>query len=98
MARSRTGITAAPSTFDTFTYQAVDSNGAVSQQIVTVVISIVETPASDWQNPILRWDVNNDGAVSPIDALLLINYINAQTGNPPPPLPVPRPVGARSTT
>ena len=83
-----------PATFDTFTYQAVDSNGAVSQQIVTVVISIVESTPSDWQNPILRWDVNNDGEVSPIDALLLINYINAQTANPPPPLPQPKPVGA----
>jgi hypothetical protein len=80
------------STFDTFTYQAVDSNGAVSQQIVTVVISIVEATPSDWQNPILRYDVNNDGAVSPIDALLLINYINSQA-SPPPALPQPRPVG-----
>ena len=57
------------STYDTFTYQAVDANGAVSQQIVTVVISIVESAASDWQNPILRWDVNNDGYVSPIDVV-----------------------------
>ena len=81
------------SSFDTFTYQAVDINGAVSQQIVTVVISIVESTPSDWQNPILRYDVNNDSAVSPIDALLLINYINAQA-SPPPPLPDPRPVGA----
>jgi hypothetical protein len=71
----------------------VDINGAVSQQIVTVVISIVESIPSDWQNPILRYDVNNDSSVSPIDALLLINLINAQA-SPPPPLPEPRPVGA----
>jgi len=81
------------STLDTFSYQALDEHGAVSQQIVTVVISIVAQPASDWQNPILRWDVNNDGYVSPIDALMLINYINSQP-IPPLPLPVPRPVGA----
>ena len=71
-------------TFDTFSYQAVDSRGAVSQQTVTVFISIIESLPSDWQNPILRYDVNNDGAVSPIDALLLINYINAQASPPPP--------------
>jgi len=82
-----------PSMFDTFAYRAVDSHGALSQQTVTVVISIVDSLPADWQNPILRWDVNNDGFVSPIDALLLINHINAQS-SPPPPLPAPRPVGA----
>ncbi len=79
------------STYDTFTYQAVDAFGAVSQQIVTVVLSIVESPGSDWQNPILRWDVNNDGYVSPINVLLVINYVNAHPDFPP--LPVPRPAG-----
>ena len=48
-------------TFDTFEYRAVDEHGAVSQQIVTVVISIEDAPPAEWQNPILRWDVNNDG-------------------------------------
>ncbi len=51
----------------------------------------METPASDWQNPILRWDVSNDGFVSPIDALMLINYINSHPVITP--LPLPRPVG-----
>jgi hypothetical protein len=36
--------------------------------------------------------VNNDGSVSPIDALLLINYINSHPIITP--LPLPRPVGA----
>jgi len=80
------------STYDTFTYRAVDVHGAVSQQIVTVVISIIDAAASDWQNPILRWDVNNDGYVSPIDVLLVINYINSHPDYPP--LPAPRPTGA----
>jgi hypothetical protein len=34
-----------------------------------VVISV-----NPWQNSPIRYDVNNDGGVSPIDALLLINY------------------------
>jgi hypothetical protein len=57
------------------------------------VISIVNSAPAEWQNPLLRWDVNNDGFVSPIDALLLINYINAQS-SPPPSLPTPKPVGS----
>ncbi|MCA9184892.1 MAG: hypothetical protein KDA99_04710, partial [Planctomycetales bacterium] len=31
----------------------------------------------NWQNPVDRLDVNADGAVSPIDALLGINYLNS---------------------
>ena len=33
---------------------------------------------SPWQNQTNRFDVNNDGAVSPIDALLIINDLNAK--------------------
>ena len=29
-----------------------------------------------WQNPALRWDVNDDGLVTPIDALDVINQLN----------------------
>jgi len=82
-----------PSMFDTFSYRARDGLGALSEQIVTVVISIVNSVPAEWQNPILRWDVNNDGFVSPIDALLLINYINSQS-SPPPALPASRAVGS----
>lgn len=31
--------------------------------------------AADWQNPVVSLDVNNDYAISPIDALIPINYI-----------------------
>lgn len=31
---------------------------------------------SPWRNPTNRFDVNNDGAVSPLDALLIINDLN----------------------
>jgi len=37
-------------------------------------LGLVATP---WQNPVLHEDVNNDGAVTPLDALLLIGAINA---------------------
>ena len=51
----------------------------------------MEILANPWQNSPNQYDVNNDGGVSPIDALLLINYINA--GPPPNPLPLPKPAG-----
>ncbi len=34
--------------------------------------------ASQWQNQTNRFDVNNDGSVSPLDALLIINDLNAK--------------------
>ena len=33
--------------------------------------------AVDWRNPVDSVDVDSDGAVSPLDALVVINYINA---------------------
>ena len=53
-------------------------------------VSIFVNP---WQNPINQYDVNNDGGVSPIDALLLINYINANPASINVPLPLPKPAG-----
>ncbi len=71
----------------------------------TVIVSITATAAdfvnasqavtitdSDltWHNSAFPTDVNNDGRLSPIDALLVINYLNAfgsgglPTGSPPP--------------
>jgi RHS repeat-associated protein len=45
----------------------------------------------NWQNPWNRFDINNDGHVTALDVLLIINYINADPGNtalpPPPALP-----------
>lgn len=35
----------------------------------------------DWQNPTNAFDVNNDGSVSALDVLMLINYINAHAGS-----------------
>lgn len=35
-----------------------------------------ETPASPWRNPVLAQDVNNDGRVSSLDALYIINRLN----------------------
>ena len=41
---------------------------------------------SGWQNPLIVRDVNQDGSVSPIDALMVINYLN-RNGSGMMPLP-----------
>ena len=76
---------------DSFTYEAVDSLGAVSLP-GTVSITITNPPPPRHQNPIQRLDVDADGFVSPIDVLLVINFINANgsstpVANLPPPPP-----------
>ena len=61
---------------DTFTYEAVDSLGAVSSS-ATVSISITNPPPPRHQNPIQKLDVDADGFISPIDVLLIVNFINS---------------------
>jgi hypothetical protein len=39
-----------------------------------------------WQNPVYRWDINDDGVVTPLDVLSAINELNR---NGPRQLPVP---------
>jgi hypothetical protein len=59
------------------------SAGEVEDYLVTIVVN-------PWQNSVNRFDVDNSGAASPVDVLVLINYLN---GDPPPvnPLPTARP-------
>jgi formylglycine-generating enzyme len=48
-----------------------------------------------WQNPTNRYDVNNDGCVTPLDVLLLINTINTvSSSGGSTRLALPRPVGS----
>jgi hypothetical protein len=64
---------------DTFTYRAVDSLTAESV-LTTVTLSIVDPLPSAHQNPTNKFDVNADGFVSPLDVLLVINFINELGG------------------
>lgn len=68
--------TALAGTTDTFGYEAVDSAGAVST-VGNVTISFGNPPAPPHQNPTKATDVNADGFVSPIDVLLIVNFLNA---------------------
>ncbi|QDV22465.1 DVUA0089 family protein [Aureliella helgolandensis] len=57
----------------TFSYSFQDNVGTPSN-VATVSIQVLN---SKWQNPSENLDVNADGFVAPIDALLIINYLNA---------------------
>jgi VCBS repeat-containing protein len=63
---------------DTFTYQVTDGAGGMAAGAVTVTVTGISDPPN--QNPTVREDVNGDGIVSPIDPLILINWINAHPG------------------
>jgi hypothetical protein len=58
---------------DTFRYTVQDDRGAVSNE-ATVTVTVNWRPV--YQNALLPEDVNGDGFVSPIDVLILINYVN----------------------
>ncbi len=57
---------------DSFTYQISDTLGRASN-IATVTVRVV---ASRLHNPVLSADVNADGHVTAIDALLIINHLH----------------------
>ena len=70
---------------DTFRYTVRDVVGFESEA-GTVTITVTEVP--DYQNPDLHEDVNDSGAVTPLDVLVGINRINAFGSQlPPDPLP-----------
>jgi Bacterial Ig domain/Dockerin type I domain len=69
-------------TTDSFTYEAVDNSGRASVE-TTVTFQIDSPIPSTHQNPILAADVNGDGFVSPIDALIIINFLNANGASTP---------------
>ena len=78
---------------DSFSYTVADDDGDVSNE-ATVDVVVVENPFPH-QNPLNRLDVNADGFVSPLDALVLINELNENGSRdlpvPPTPPDVPPP-------
>ena len=74
---------------DIFTYTVRDDFNSVSNvATVRVTVAFIGPP---WQNPDNPLDVNRDGFVVPLDALLVINEINARGSRPldDPPLDEP---------
>ncbi|MFO0904296.1 MAG: Ig-like domain-containing protein [Pirellulales bacterium] len=77
---------------DSFQYRVTDPSGAFAIATVTITVRAIPSP---WQNPNRPLDVNADGFVTPLDALILINDINAKGSrvlagqSPATPLPPP---------
>ncbi|MCA9213317.1 MAG: carboxypeptidase regulatory-like domain-containing protein [Planctomycetales bacterium] len=78
--------------WDVFGYKIKDKRGAISER-TRVDIETLKGLGALWQNSKNRVDVNNDEALSPIDALLVINdlikngprALSATTASVPPP-------------
>ncbi|MQG87358.1 MAG: tandem-95 repeat protein [SAR202 cluster bacterium] len=77
---------------DSLQYTVADDDGAVSN-VATVSINVIPDPFP-WHNRSNGMDVNNDGFISPLDALLVISELNSSgsytlpepsTGFSPPP-------------
>ena len=75
---------------DSLTYTVADDDGAISN-VATVSINVMLDPYP-WHNRSNGMDVNNDGFISPLDALLIISELNESgsyllpvTGATPPP-------------
>ena len=76
------GLTAASGTYAlTLSPTGIFDAAGNAQLAGTVSTFAVHT----WQNARNNLDVNNDGKVSPIDALLVINYLNQHGAGPLPP-------------
>jgi hypothetical protein len=71
---------------DSFRYTVKDNEGFES---LPATVSITVQAVADYQNPALAADVNKSGQVTPIDALIVINYINSHPGGELPPDPAP---------
>ncbi|MEO8496341.1 MAG: Ig-like domain-containing protein [Planctomycetota bacterium] len=54
--------------------------GDLGRLVDVTITPLTVRPGSIWQNPIQPLDVNDDGAVSPLDALVAINRINDTHG------------------
>ena len=74
---------------DSFQYTVQDNDGFESPP-ATVSITVQAVP--DYQNPLLAADVNKSGKVTPIDALIAINFINGGGVLPADPIPPATPL------
>ena len=74
---------------DTFTYRASDGSANSTETTVTITVGAPTPPTH--QNAVNQFDVNADGFISAIDALLIINRLNINGPGPVSGLTVPPP-------
>jgi len=63
---------------DTFAYELEDGQGRAATGTVTITIHGV----NDWHNLAMPLDVNRNGGIEPLDALIIINYLNENGPGP----------------
>jgi 6-phosphogluconolactonase (cycloisomerase 2 family) len=71
---------------DSFTYEVRDAANHAAQAVLTITVL-----GPTWQNPRHPCDVSDDGSITPLDVLLLINDINAHGSRQLPASPTPTP-------
>ncbi len=54
----------------------INGNAATSQVAGSFTVALPPDPTSPWHNTVLPYDVNNDGRVSGLDVLLIVNRLN----------------------
>ncbi len=72
----------APVSGSAFTLTVVANDGVLSSTPLYVAF----TYSVSWQNPVNRFDVNNDGVVTPADAVEIINFLNEYGSQKLPPI------------
>lgn len=77
---------------DRFSYVVTDQQGLISSPINVEVMVLDLSAAFPFQNTASTLDVNADGSVTAIDALLVINQLNRQLDGP-----LPQSIGAART-
>jgi hypothetical protein len=65
---------------DSFAYRVTDAD-TFRSNVANVAITVRDV-ADPWRNPIWNLDVDNDGQLAPIDALLVVNRLNAIGSGP----------------
>ena len=63
---------------DTFTYELEDGQGRRVSGTVTITIHGV----NDWHHLAMPLDVNRNGSIEPLDALIVVNYLNENGAGP----------------
>ena len=72
------------------TYKQVGSEVVLAETVTLIGLGVGDNAVFPWQNPTNKLDADNDGRVTPLDVLTLINDINRNQTRM---LPASRPVG-----
>ena len=84
-------FTSAEGDFDQYQGLELGNGLALSPQLTNNSLEFVVYELNAWQNSSLSVDVSGDGILSPLDALLVVNWLNSNGGGPVPDAPMAPP-------